>query len=79
MWFVFTLAQITGLKQLRYHHALCISCTELAKWGPRDILHQLTFVLAVSNTSTISCLVAWDIKCRRVGGRVGVHQVSLLL
>lgn len=57
----------TVVEGLSHHHALCISCTELATWGPRDILHQLTFVLAVSNTSTMSCLVAWDIKCQKVG------------
>ena len=51
-----------------HHHALLHQCTELAKWGPRDILHSLTFVLAVSNTSTISCPVAQDIKCRGAGG-----------
>lgn len=64
---------------LSHHHALLRSHTQLAKWGPRDILHQLTFVLAVSNTSTISCPIARDFRCWGLGAGEGVHQVSLLL
>lgn len=63
---VFTLARITGLQQLQPSVLVlitpfCISPTELAEQGPGDIPHQLTFVLAVSNTSIIRCPVAQDI------------------
>lgn len=40
------------------HHRTLLHNTEPTKWGPRDILPQLTFVLTVSNTSTISRPVA---------------------
>lgn len=52
---------------LSHHHALLHRGTEPAKWGPRDILHQLTFVLAVPNTSAISCPIAEDSRCWGVG------------
>lgn len=48
---------------LSHHHALLHRGAEPAKWGPRDILHQLTFVLAVSNTIAISGPIAEDSRC----------------
>lgn len=81
---MFTLARVTGLLQLQalvlvLITPFCISPTELAEQGPGDIPQQLTFVLAVSNTSIIRCPVAQDIKCWGHGGEVRVHRVSLQL
>lgn len=79
---VFTLARMTGLLQLQalvlvLITPFCISPTELAEQGPGDIPQQLTFVLAVSNTSIICCPVAQDIKCWGHGGKVRVHRLGL--
>lgn len=69
---VFTLARITGLQPSQPSSWFSSTPfgfrpTGLAEQGPGDIPHHLTFVLAVSNTSTIRCPVAQDINCWGVG------------